>query len=83
MKPVNVKNNTYIDFGKDIINKNPKFQIADHVRISKYKSIFAKGFIPNWSVVGYFIKKVENVVSLTNNISDLNDEEVIGKFYEK
>ena len=49
MKPVYVKDNTYIDFKKEINNKNPKFKVGDHVRISKYKNIFAKGYTPNWS----------------------------------
>ena len=43
MKPVNVKNNTSIDFEKEVNNKNPKFKTGDQVRISKYKNIFAKG----------------------------------------
>ena len=42
MKPVDVKDNTYIDFKKEINNKDPKFKVGDHVRISKYKNIFAK-----------------------------------------
>ena len=47
MKPVDVKNNTYIDFKKEINKKDPKFIIGDHVRISIYKNIFAKGYMPN------------------------------------
>ena len=39
MKPVDVKDNTYIDFEKEVNNKNPKFKVDDHVRISKYKNI--------------------------------------------
>ena len=46
MKPVDVKDNTYIDFEKEVNNKDPKFKIGDHVRICKYKSIFAKGYTP-------------------------------------
>ena len=42
MKPVDVKDNTYIDFKKEINNKDPKFKVGDHVRISKYKNILAK-----------------------------------------
>ena len=42
MKPVDVKDNTYIDFKKEINDKDPKFKVGDHVRISKYKNIFAK-----------------------------------------
>ena len=49
MKPVDVKSNTYIDFSKEVNNKDPKFEIDDVVRISKYKSIFAKGYSSNWS----------------------------------
>ena len=49
MKPVDVKYNTYIDFKKENNNKDPKFKVDDHVRISKYKNTFAKGYMPNWS----------------------------------
>ena len=45
MKPVDVKDNTYIDFKKEVNDKDPKFKVVDHVRISKYKNIFAKGYI--------------------------------------
>ena len=49
MKPINVKDNTYINTDKKINNKDPKFKIGDRVRISKYKNVFAKGYVPNWS----------------------------------
>ena len=42
MKPVDVKDNTYIDFEKEVNDKNPKFKVGDHVKISKYKNIFTK-----------------------------------------
>ena len=45
MESVDVKDNTYIDFSKEVNNKDPKFKVDDHVRISKYKNIFAKGYI--------------------------------------
>ena len=47
MKPVYVKDNTYIDFQKEINDKDPKVKVGDYVRISKYKNIFAKGCTPN------------------------------------
>ena len=47
MKPADVKDNTYIDFKNESNDKNPKFKVGDHVRISKYKNIFAKGYAPN------------------------------------
>ena len=83
MKPVYVKDNTYIDFEKEVNNKDPKFKIGDHVRISKYKNIFAKGYTPNWSEEVFVIKKVKNTVPWTYVINDLNGEEIIGTFYEK
>ena len=43
MKPVDVKDNTHIDSVKAVNDKDPKLKVGDHVRISKYKSIFAKG----------------------------------------
>ena len=47
MKPVDVKNNTNINFKKETNDKNPKFEVGDHVRISKYKNIFTKAYMPN------------------------------------
>ena len=46
MKPVDVKDNTYIEFKKEVNDKYPIFKVSDHVRISKYKNIFAKGYAP-------------------------------------
>ena len=82
MKPVDVKDNTYIDFKKEVNDKNPKFKVGDHVRISKYKNIFAKGYMPNWSEEIFIIKKIKNTVPWTYVINDLNGEEIIGTFYE-
>ena len=49
MKPFDVKSNTYIDSSKEINNKDPKFKIGGIVRISKYKNIFTKDYVPSWS----------------------------------
>ena len=43
MKPADIKDNTYIDFEKEVNDKDPKFKTGVYVRISKYKNIFAKG----------------------------------------
>ena len=83
MKPIEVKDNTYIDSNKEVNDKDPKFKVGDHVRISKYKNIFAKGYTPNWSEEVFVIKEVKNTVPWTYVISDLNGEEIIGTFYEK
>ena len=49
MKPVDVKSSTYIDFNKENNKEDPKFELGDHIRISEYKHIFAKGCTTNWS----------------------------------
>ena len=78
MKPVDVKSSTYIDSSKEINDKDPKFKIGDIVRISKYKNIFAKGYVPNWSEEVFVIKKVKNTVPWKYVI-----KEIVGMFYEK
>ena len=83
MKPVDVKDNEYINTSNEINDKDPKLKVGDHVRISKYKNIFAKGYTPNWSEEVFVIKKVKNTVPWTYVINDLNSEEIIGTFYEK
>ena len=83
MKPIDVKDNTYINTDKEINNKDPKFKVGDRVRISKYKNIFAKGYMPNWSEEVFVIKKVKITVPWTYVINDLNSEEIIRTFYEK
>ena len=83
MKPVDVKDNTYIDPMELHSNKDPKFKVGDHVRISKYKNIFAKGYTPNWSEEVFVIKKVKNTVPWTYVINDLKGDKIIGTFFEK
>ena len=86
IKPTDVKDNTYIDFGKEVNNKlklklvimYPKVKVGDHVRISKYKNIFAKGYTPI-----FVIKKIKNTVPWTYVINDLNGKEMTGTFYAK
>ena len=83
MKPIEVKDNTFIDSIKEINGKDSKCKVGDHVRISKYKNIFAKGYTPNWSEKAFVIKEVKNTIPWTYVISNLNGEEIIGTFYEK
>ena len=64
MKPVDVKDNTYIDFKKEVNDKDPKFKVSDHVRISKYKNIFTKGYTPNLPEEVFVIKKVKKYSSM-------------------
>ena len=58
MNPIDVKDNTYIDFGKEVNDNDCKFKVGDHVRISKYKNIFAKAYTLNWSKEVFVIKKI-------------------------
>ena len=83
MKPVDVKDNAYIGFNKEVNDKDSKFKVGYHIRISKYKNIFAKGYIPNWSEEVFVIEEVKNTFSWTYVTSDVNGEEIIGTFYEK
>ena len=83
MKSIDVTDNAYVDFKNEVNDKDPKFKVGDHVRISKYKNIFAKGYMPNWSEEGFVVSKIKNTVPWTYVINDLNGEEITGTFYEK
>ena len=65
MKPIDVKANSYAECSVDSNEKDPKFKVGDHVRISKYKNIFAKGYAPNWSEEAFVISKIKNTVRWT------------------
>ena len=82
MKPIDVKNNkrVYIDEHNE---KDSRFKVGDRVRISKFKNIFAKGYTPNWSKEIFIVNKINDTVPYTYNIKDLNDEEIIGSFYNR
>ena len=56
-KPIDIKDNTYINIDKEVYDKDCKFKVGDHVRISKYKNIFDKGHTSNWFVEIFVIKK--------------------------
>ena len=82
MKPIDVKNNkrVYIDERNE---KDSRFKVGDRVRISKFKNIFAKGYASNWSSEIFIVDKVNDTVPYTYNLKDLNDEKIIGSFYDK
>ena len=83
MNPIDIKDNRYINLDKEVNDKDPKLKVGDHVRISKYKNIFAKSYAPNWSEEFFVIKEIKNIVPRTYVINDLKGEEIIGTFYEK
>ena len=83
MKPKDVGNNNkrvYIDEHNE---KRSRFKVDDRVRISKFKNIFAKGYTPSWSREIFIVNKINDTVPYTYNIKDLNDEEIIGSFYDR
>ena len=83
MKPIDVTGDSYVEYNDDFNKKGPKFKVNDHVRISKYKNIFAKGYLPNRSEEVFIINEIKNTVLWTCTISDLNGEKVIGTFMKK
>ena len=74
MKPLNVKSNACFNSGKEINDKDRKFKIGDNVVISKYKNIFAKRYVPNWSDKVFVIKRIKTSVLWAYVISDLKGE---------
>ena len=83
MKPIDVKSDSFTEYNEESNEKDPKFKVGDHIRISKFKNVFAKGYTPNWSEEIFVIKKIKNTVPWTYVISDLNGEEIAGSFFEK
>ena len=83
MKPIDVTSDTYAEYNEDSNKKDPKLKVGDHIRISKYKNIFAKGYNPNWSEEVFVVGKIKNTVLWTYVINDLNGEPIAGGFYEK
>ena len=82
MKPIDVKNNKRVNIDEHN-GKDSRFKLGDRVRISKFKNIFAKGYTPNWSKEIFIVDKINDTVPCTYNIKDLNDEEIIGSFYDR
>ena len=82
MKPIDVGDNkrVYIDEHNE---KDSRFKVGDRVRISKFKNIFAKGYTPNGSREIFIVDKINDTVPYTYNLKDLNDEEIIGSFYDR
>ena len=63
---------TYIGYIKEFNDKDPKFKVGDHVKISKYKKVFAKEYTPNWLEDVFVIKEVRNTVPWTYAINNWN-----------
>ena len=83
MKPIDVTNDSYAEYNENLSKKHPIFKVSNHVRISKYKNIFAKGYTPNWPEEIFVFSNIKNTVPWTYVINDLNGEKITGSFYEK
>ena len=83
MKPIDVTDDSFVEYYEESNKKDSKFKVGDYVRISKYKNIFAKGYAPNWSEEVFVINKIKYMVPWPYVINNLNGEEIIGSFYEK
>ena len=83
IKPIDVTSDSYAEYNKDSNEKDPKFNNGDHVRVSKYKNIFAKEYTQNWSEEVFVFSKIKDTVPWTYVISDLNGKPITGSFYEK
>ena len=81
MKPKDAKNDNKRVYINEHNKKDSRFNVGDRVRISK--NIFAKGYSPNWSREIFIINKINDTVPYTYNLKDLNDEEIIGSFYDR
>lgn len=87
--PIHVNKQNEIDLLENIYQKNstlyhhtPKFKENDCVRISKYKTIFEKGYTPNWSSEIFRIKKILPTSPITYLLNDMNNTVIKGSFYE-
>ena len=83
MKPIDVEDGSFAEYNEESNEKDAKFKVGGHVRISKFKNVFAKGYTPNWSDESFIVRKIKNTVPWTYVISNLNREEIVGSFYEK
>ena len=77
-----VYNNLYknTDF---VSNKKPKFKIGDKIKITKYRNIFRKGYLPNFTEEIFIIKEVLLTNPITYIITALDGEQIYGSFYEQ
>ena len=82
IKSADVDSSVNIDFVGENNDEDPKFEISDCVRKSKYKNI-GKVYAPHWSLEVFVIKKFKSTVLWTYIIEDLNGEEIVETFCEK
>lgn len=65
-----------------IVENTNKYKVNDYVRISKYKSLFEKGYTPNWSAEIFQIYKILQTNPKTYLLKDATEQKISGSFYE-
>ena len=83
MKPIDVTFDSYAEYNENSNVIQPKFKVGYHVRTSKHKIVFAKGYTQNWSDDVFVVSKINDTFPWIYKISDLNGEKIAGSFYEK
>ena len=59
MKPTDVTSDSHAEYNDNSNKKQPKFKVGVCVRISKYKNVFAKGYMQNWSEEFLWLAKLK------------------------
>ena len=78
-----IKSGTYVEYGVEHIDEDPKLKVDDHVRISKYKNIFANCYTPNWPEEIFAIKKFKNILAWTWDLVITMMRKVLEDFVKK
>ncbi|KAL4088789.1 hypothetical protein QTP88_023873 [Uroleucon formosanum] len=68
---------------RKIINSKIKFNVGDNVRVSTYKGVFAKGYLPSWSTEIFKIVKINETLPTTYQLQDYTGKPIAGCFYSE
>ena len=82
-KPIEVTSDSDAEYNEDSNEKDPKFRVGDHVRISKYKNTFPKGYTQNLSEEVFVVSNIKDTVSWTYAISDFFKKKYCKKLVRK
>ena len=68
---------------KKDLPKKYKYEVNSHVRISKARRAFKKGYLSNWTEEVFTIVAREKKIRPVYTLKDYNGEIIEGKFYEE
>lgn len=63
--------------------KKNRFKVGDRVRVSRYKHVFEKGYVPNWTTEIFTIAAVKPTTPVTYHLEDYQKNPILGGFYEE